>query len=156
MSLSVQPVTIKNWRELAHLRVREDQTNFVASNVYSIAESQFGYDHPEQGHWNMVPYGIYDGDVPVGFFMIGYNFSHSGPQGFIIRLMVDEQHQNKGYGTFAMNWILGHFRADERIKRIGISYDPGNDVARKLYASLGFIETGEIDHGEVIAELQTD
>jgi diamine N-acetyltransferase len=154
MSLSVQPVTKDNWRELAKLRVREDQTHFVAPNVHSIAESQFGYDHPEDGHWDMVPYGIYDGDVPVGFLMIGYNFLHPRTQGFIIRLMVDQQYQQKGYGKFGMNWILNHYRSDERIKRIGISYEPENDVARKLYASLGFVETGEIDHGEVVAELQ--
>lgn len=150
----MQPVTIKNWRELGNLKVRDDQTHFVASNIQSIAESQFGYDHPEDGHWNMAPYGIYDGDIPVGFLMIGYNYDNSKTQGFIIRLMVDEQYQGKGYGTFGMNWILDHYRRDERIRRIGISYEPDNDVARKLYASLGFVETGEIFEGEVVAELQ--
>ena len=154
MLLSIQPVTIKNWRELSNLKVREDQKNFVASNVYSIAESQFGYDHPEDGHWEMAPYGIYNGDEPVGFLMVGYNFSNPEFQGFIIRLMVDEKHQGKGYGKFGMNWILDHFRSDDRIQRISISYEPSNEVARKLYTSLGFVETGEIDHGEVIAELQ--
>ena len=154
MSLSVLPVTIKNWRELSNLKVRENQKNFVAPNVYSIAESQFGYDHPQDGHWDMVPYGIFDGDEPVGFLMIGYNMSHPRTQGFVIRLMVDEKQQGKGYGKFGMNWILDHFRKDARIQRIGISYEPDNEVARTLYASLGFVETGEIDHGEVVAELQ--
>jgi diamine N-acetyltransferase len=68
--------------------------------------------------------------------------------------MVDVQYQGKGYGRFGMNWILDHYRNDERIKRIGISYEPENEIARKFYASLGFIETGEIDNGEVVAELQ--
>ncbi|HSJ86346.1 MAG TPA: GNAT family N-acetyltransferase [Anaerolineales bacterium] len=154
MSLSIQPVTIHNWRDLSHLQVREDQKNFVAPNIYSIAESQFGYDHPEDGHWDMAPYGIYDGGEPVGFLMIGYNFSRARTQGFIIRLMVDEKYQGKGYGKFGMHWILDHFRNDERIQRIGISYEPDNEVARTLYASLGFVETGEIDQGEVVAELQ--
>lgn len=154
MSLSVQPVNINNWRELAKLKVRDDQTHFVAANVWSIAESQFGYDDPEDGHWDMAPYGIYDGDLPVGFLMLGYNLTDSNVQGYIIRLMVDEQYQGKGYGKSAMDWILEHYRNDERIRRIGISYEPHNDVARKLYASLGFVETGEIDHGEVVAELQ--
>jgi diamine N-acetyltransferase len=154
MALSIQPVTIKNWHELSDLKVRDDQKNLVAPNVYSIAQSQFGYDHPDYGHWDMVPYGIYEGDQPVGFLMIGYNFSHPRTEGFVIRLMVDEKYQGKGYGKFGMNWILDHFHEDERIQRIGISYEPENEVARKLYASLGFVETGEIDHGEVVAELQ--
>jgi diamine N-acetyltransferase len=154
MALSVQPVSKDNWRQLVKLKVREEQKHFVATNVYSIAESQFGYDHPEEGHWDMVPYGIYDDDIPVGFLMIGYNYSNQTTQGFVIRLMVDEQQQGKGYGTFGMQWILDHYRKDERVRRIGISYEPGNDVARKLYASLGFVETGEIFDGEVVAELQ--
>ena len=99
----------------------------------------------------MVPYGIYEEKLPVGFLMIGYNYTAPSEQGFIIRLMVDEKYQGRGYGRFAMNWILDLYRSDERIKAVGISYEPENDVARKLYASLGFVETGEIFEGEVVA-----
>jgi len=75
MSLTIQPVTKENWRPLAKLKVREDQTNFVAPNVYSILESHYGYDEPDgSGHWDMYPFGIYDEELPVGFFMYGYNF----------------------------------------------------------------------------------
>ena len=150
----IHPVTKENWRELAKLKVRDDQQNFVATNVWSIAESHYGFDHPQEGHWDMVPYGIYDENLPVGFLMIGYNYAYLRTQGYIIRLMVDEKYQGKGYGRFAMNWTLNHFRMNERVKAIGISYEPENDVARKLYASLGFVETGEISYGEVVAELE--
>ncbi len=44
----IRPVTKDNWRELIKLQVSEDQRRFVASNVHSIAESQFGYDEPEK------------------------------------------------------------------------------------------------------------
>jgi len=147
----IHPVTKDNWRELAKLQVREDQKGFVALNVYSIAESQFGFDHPAEGHWDMFAYGIYDAKLPVGFLMIGYNYTAPSTQGFVIRLMVDEKYQGKGYGKFAMNWILDLYRADERVKAVGISYEPENDVARKLYAALGFVETGEIYEGEAVA-----
>jgi diamine N-acetyltransferase len=151
----VRPVTKDNWRELSKLKVREDQTHFVASNVHSIAEAQFGYDDPEDGHWDMHPFGIYDDDgAPVGFLMYGYNFGAPKMQAFIIRLMVDEKHQGKGYGRFGMNWMLDCFRDDERIRNVAISYEPDNEVARKLYASLGFVETGEMIGEEVLAILQ--
>jgi diamine N-acetyltransferase len=152
MSLSVQPVTKDNWRKLASLKVREDQKGFVAPNVSSIAEAQFGYDEPDgSGHWDMYPFGIYDGDTPVGFFMYGYNFSNREFEAFIIRLMVDENYQGKGYGRFGMEQMLEIFCRDDRIHSVGISYEPENEVARKLYASLGFAETGEIYGGEIIA-----
>jgi diamine N-acetyltransferase len=154
MSINIRLVTKDNWRELGKLKVREDQQNFVAANIWSIAESQFGFDHPKDGHWDMIPYGIYDDDRPVGFLMIGYNYSHPETQGFVIRLMVDEKYQGQGYGKAGMRWILDHYRADERVQAIGISYEPDNDVARQLYASLGFVETGEIFEGEVVAVLR--
>src|ERR1041385_6154187 len=151
----VRPVTINNWRELSKLKVREDQTHFVASNVHSIAESQFGYDDPDDGHWDMYPFGIYDDNgAPVGFLMYGYNFAAPKMQAFIIRLMVDENQQGKGFGRFGMNWMLDRFREEERIKHVGISYEPDNEVGRKLYASLGFVETGEMMGDEVLAILE--
>ena len=49
--------------------MRDDQTRFVAQNIWSIAESQFGFDEPNDGHWDMFPHGIYDGvpKAPAGF-----------------------------------------------------------------------------------------
>jgi len=149
----IRPVTKDNWKELIRLRVREDQTHFVASNLYSIAESQFGDDY--EGHWDLHPFGIHDEEnTPVGFLMYGFNFAHPTQQAFIIRLMVDYQYQGKGYGRFGMERMLEIFRADPRIKVVGISYEPANEAARKLYASLGFEENGEIADGEVVALLR--
>jgi diamine N-acetyltransferase len=153
VALSIRPVTKDNWRALARLKVREDQNHFVASNVYSIAESHYGDDEPEGGHWDMFPFGIYDEDQPVGFLMYGLNFSYRKFEAFIIRLMVDENQQGRGYGKFGMQRMLEIFGPDSRIHNVGISYEPDNQVARKLYASLGFVETGEIFEGEVVAVL---
>lgn len=154
MTLAIQPVNKDNWRKLIRLKVRADQTRFVASNAHSIAESQFGFDEPGGGHWDMFPFGIFDDEVPVGFFMYGYNFPHPTFQAFIIRLMVDENHQGKGYGKYGMEKMLEIFRQDERIKSVGISYEPENEGAGKLYASLGFVETGELLEGETVAALR--
>jgi diamine N-acetyltransferase len=74
MSLEFRPVTRENWETLIDLKVREDQRDFVASNLYSIAESQFGFE--EEGHWDLFPYGIYADGKPVGFAMTGLNLNH--------------------------------------------------------------------------------
>lgn len=151
MRVSLQPVTAENWRPLIKLKVREDQSSFVASNLYSIAESQFGYE--DEGHWDFHPFGAYVDGEPVGFVMYCLNFNHSRFQAFITRLMVDEKQQGKGYGREIMRQVLDVFREKTEIKNVGISYEPHNETARKLYASLGFMEPGEILDGETLALL---
>ena len=153
MSLSIRPVTKDNWLTLIRLKVRKDQEPFVAPNVYSIAEAQFGEDS-EQGHWDAFPFGIYDDETPVGFMMVEFNFDSPKMQGFIVRLMVDERFQGKGYGQFGVEKMIEMFRAEERVKVAGVSYEPENDAARKLYAKCGFEETGEIWQGETLALLR--
>jgi len=152
MSLELRPVTVENWNSLIKLKVREDQKNFVASNLYSIAEAQFGFE--EEGHWNLLPFGLYMHDEPVGFAMTGLNYAHSHFQGLIVRLMVDEKYQGRGYGRSAMEWMLTTFRADESVHVVCITYEPDNNPARKLYASVGFEETGEFMENEVVALLR--
>ena len=153
MSLSIRPVTKDNWLTLARLKVSQDQAHFVAPNIYSIAEAQFGEDS-EQGHWDSYPFGIYDDETPVGFFMYEFNFDSPKMQGFVVRLMVDEKFQGKGYGKFGVEKMIEIFRAEERVKVAGVSYEPENDAARKLYAKYGFEETGEIWQGETLALLK--
>ena len=68
--------------------------------------------------------------------------------------MVDQSFQGKGYGRFGMEQMLDIFRANARIKTVGISYEPNNEAARKLYANLGFAETGAMMDGEVEALLR--
>ena len=151
----IRPVTKDNWRELIRLKVRDDQTHFVASNLFSIAESHFGDDY--EGHWDLYPFGIYDDEgLPVGFLMYGLNLDHPKQQAFIQRLMVDDQYKGKGYGRFGMHRMLEIFRAEKGIKSVGISYEPANEAARKLYASLGFEETGQVIGDEVLAVLQLE
>jgi len=61
----LRPVTKNNWQELIRLQVRKDQTHFVASNLYSIAQAQFGDDY--EGPWDLHPFGIYEGANRSGF-----------------------------------------------------------------------------------------
>lgn len=152
MSLEFRPVTAENWEALIDLKVRKDQQDFVASNLYSIAEAQFGAD--EEGHWDLLPYGLYADGEPVGFAMTGLNFEHPRRQGLILRLMIDERYQGKGYGREAMKGLIEMFRADARVHTVWISYAPENHAARGLYLSVGFMETGEILDGEAVAELR--
>jgi diamine N-acetyltransferase len=153
MSARYRPVDKDNWHALTKLKVRDDQTHFVAPNVYSIAQSQFGFEM-DGGRWNFHPFGMFEDETPVGFFMYALNFDGKQFQAFIVRLMVDAAHQGKGYGRFGMETMIEAFWGMEQVKEVAISYEPENDAARKLYASCGFVETGEMMGDEVQAVLK--
>ena len=140
-AISLRPVTRDNFHDVVELKVREDQKTFVAPNVYSIAESKY---YP----W-MTPEAIYAGETLVGFTMTGY--SEKDAAVWIIRLMIADGFQGKGYGREAMRQIIANLSARPDCDRILISYEPENRVAKMLYASLGFAPTGEIRYGEEVA-----
>ena len=62
------PISGENVRDILKLQVLESQRNFVAPNDMSLIEAYIALSHRGQAF----PFGIYDGDVPVGFCMIGY------------------------------------------------------------------------------------
>jgi diamine N-acetyltransferase len=143
MAVVLRPIDGRNWREAIRLSVAPEQRVFVASNVYSIAESKF---EPEA-----VPMGIYAGDTMVGFLMFGM----SGDEMWVWRLMVDHGHQRRGYGRAAMAALIDGLRAMGH-HEVFVSYKPENDVAAQLYASLGFEDTGRVEDGEIVVHLFID
>ncbi len=137
----LKPIGKDNWRIAIRLEVAPEQRMFVASNLYSIAESKF---EPQA-----VSLGIYnDDDTMVGFLMYGAPHNEM----WIWRLMVDQHYQQQGYGRAAMQAIVAALQAMGH-EEIFISYHPDNTVAAQLYADLGFAQTGRIEDGEVVVRL---
>ena len=150
--IHLEPITADNWQIAAALKVRADQDHFVASNLYSIAESQFLHREPDGTVWKQTALGIYSDETMIGFVMYAWEQIH-GWDCFISRVMLDAQQQGKSYGKAAMRALLARIEAEAGpdARDIYISYEPTNEVARKLYASVGFAETGKIIDGEVEA-----
>src|SRR4051812_18357178 len=92
MYITFRPVTWQNFSAVVGLTVTPEQVDFVSSNLYSIAEA---YLEPT---WT--PLAIYARDELVGFAMFGRD-EESG-RWWIMRYMIDAQHQGKGYGTAAL------------------------------------------------------
>lgn len=72
------------------------------------------------------------------------------------RLMIDKKYQNRGYGKQAVELALKFIRTFPcgKADYCWLSYEPENAAAKSLYASFGFIETGEKDGEEQIAVLK--
>ena len=67
--LRLEKVTGRNVWDILKLRVRDEQTNFVAGNDISIIEAYTAVT----GGGHAFPFGIYEDQVPVGFLMVGYD-----------------------------------------------------------------------------------
>ncbi|MBQ6678991.1 MAG: GNAT family N-acetyltransferase [Lachnospiraceae bacterium] len=157
--LRLEKVNGKNVWELLKLKVAEYQEDFVAPNDVSVIEAYTAVT----GNGQAFPFGIYDDDIPVGFLMIGYDVDDDWDDAPQIargnynlwRLMIDERFQGKGYGREAVRLALDFIKTFPCgcAAYCWLSYEPENDVARKLYHSFGFRETGEYDGEEVIAVL---
>jgi diamine N-acetyltransferase len=146
MAIQLRKLSRDNLFECIGLNTHEDQKEFVATNVVSIAQA---YVEPT---W--VPLAIYADDTMVGFVMYG----RDAETGFdwIIRLMIDARYQGHGYGRATMLELLPMLKQSPDSKGIKISYEPKNRTAERLYAQLGFRPTGEIEEGEVVAQLQME
>jgi ribosomal protein S18 acetylase RimI-like enzyme len=59
---------------------------------------------------------------------------------YVYDVSIDAEHRGRGYGRAAMRLAEGEARA-QGIDRIELNVFGGNDVARGLYRSLGYVET---------------
>jgi diamine N-acetyltransferase len=145
LGIILQEITRDNWLPCVRLKVAPDQEKYVASNAVSLAQSKY---EPES-----VPLAIYDGDTMVGFVMYHPEDYGLSKIWFIERLMVGQHFQGKGYGRAGMEALIARLKAIPGYNAILISFIPDNAAAQKLYVSLGFKDTGEIEEGEVVYRL---
>jgi len=158
--IELRKITWDNWEECRGLEVTDEQDDFIASNEYSLAQSYVALLNDELPPMS---YAIYNDDKMIGFTMIGsdttegdgYEYGNE-PSYYIYRFMIDKKYQNQGFGKQAMQKVLEYIKTfpQGEVAAVYLSYNPDNNVARKLYQSFGFIETGEIDDGEVVARLK--
>ena len=139
--------------DVIELTVKKEQESFIAGNEWSLVHAYVG----NKTEGAVYPFGIFDDDKAVGFLMIAYDYGEvcndpdapeiSQKNYFLWRLMIDEEEQGKGYGKKAVKLALEfvktfpHGKADY----CWLCYDKKNEVARKLYLSMGFQEISEQD-----------
>ncbi len=154
--VNLKKVTNENVWKIVKLSVNKEQENFVATNASSIIEAYV--TTPEDG--SALPFGIYDDEELIGFVMIGrFEKVIEGDPSVVLgnyclwRLMIDAKFQHKGYGKQAMKVIMDYIETMPcgKSEYCWLSYESENQVARHLYASCGFEETGEVCDEEVVA-----
>jgi diamine N-acetyltransferase len=141
-SVDLRAVDEGNWEACAALRPAAGQDRFVATVAYYLCMCHY------ERTWQ--PLAIYAGADVVGFVM--WAVDPEDGSHWIGGLVIDAERQGEGHGRAAMAALLQRFR-DAGAAEAALSYEPANERARALYASLGFRETGERAEGEVVARL---
>ncbi|WP_408072431.1 GNAT family N-acetyltransferase [Butyrivibrio sp. JL13D10] len=136
--IHLESVTRDNIEELIELSVREDQQSFVSTVAESLAQA---YVYSE----NAYPFAVYEDDILVGFIMMGY---YEVKQYYTLwKFLIDYRYQNKGYGRQALVLGLEYIKEKFNPPDIYTGVVPGNTVAKDLYKSVGFEDTGLIECG---------
>lgn len=138
MSVTLKDITRENFEELISLFVDQEQEQFVASNLYTIAQMQFKEEK--------IAKGVYVDEKAVG--LIAYDLEDYD----IWRLMIDARFQGNGYGRKAMEIVLDILRKDSRLETARTCIVVENVAMRNLIVSFGFKENGKVlryrDDGE--------
>lgn len=150
--VTLRPVDDGNREALAALAVRPDQTSFVATVTKSYADAAADpASHPRM-------WGLYADDEPVGFVMLsdGAEPIEAEPGRWpygLWRLLIDARHQGRGYGRAALDLVVGFVRSRPGATALFTSAVPGEGSPLPFYERYGFVQTGEVDEGEVVLRL---
>ncbi|MGG4663680.1 GNAT family N-acetyltransferase [Providencia vermicola] len=142
--VTLEVLTQENWENCADLQVLQEQSEFIAPNIYSIAEAQFlpGF----------VVKGICYRHKMVGMLM--YGIDPDDGNYWIYRLMVDQHHQKKGYAKQAMALLIDEIKEKniQKVPFLMVGYHTKNTNAHYFYQRVGFVFQGMADWGENLAQ----
>jgi diamine N-acetyltransferase len=144
--VSLAPVTAENWRDIARVRTTERQHAWVADVTYYLCVSAF------EDLWHSC--AVLDDGATVGHVM--WAVDPADATHWIGGLVIDTRRQGHGLGRATVEALLALWEEREPAlsgtpyTEAALSVAPGNEVARGLYHSLGFAETGEMSDGELV------
>jgi diamine N-acetyltransferase len=147
--IRLERLTRDNWEQVITLDIADEQRRFLEtpSVLHAVAEVQF---HP-----TYTAYAICDDGMTVGFVTYGH-LPEDQSKWWIPLLIIDRHHQGKGYGRAAMQTLINTVRVQAPYcQEIALNYKPENVAAERLYLSIGFEKTDEIDErGQVTMRMK--
>ncbi len=151
-----EEITNANIWKVCALEPSDEQKDFVAENIQSLAEA---YATRNEGN-NALPLAVYDDGALIGFLMIGKGTVGNADESKLIkenysiwRLMLDKRFQCRGLGKQTLDAAMGLIRTFPfgPAEKVWLSYKPENIRAREIYRKFGFVENGEMCGNEIVA-----
>lgn len=154
--IKLAEITNANIWKVCALEPFDDQKDFVAENIQSLAEA---YATRNEGN-NVLPLAVYNDESLIGFVMIGKGTVGNENESDLIkenysiwRLMIDRKYQGQGFGKQTIDAAMNLIRTFPfgEAEKVWLSYEPENIHARDIYRKYGFVENGEMCGDEIIA-----
>jgi diamine N-acetyltransferase len=142
--VTLREISADTVRAICELQVAPEQRDFVADNAVSIAQAHF-----EPKAWFRA---VYADETPVGFVMLWEN--RDDEEYFLWRFMIASDRQRRGYGARALDLVVAHVRGLPGARALMSSFVPGELGPRDFYLRYGFVETGEVEDGELVIRLE--
>jgi diamine N-acetyltransferase len=134
--IELREITKDNLDDVLSLDVSEHQKGYVSSTAASLAQA---YVYRE----TTFPFAVYADNTLVGFIMLGYYQARN--QYTLWKFLIDKKYQNKGYGKEALKQGIQYLQNTFHVKEIYTGVSIGNELAKHVYKSLGFEETGLVE-----------
>jgi len=147
MTVTLQPISLRNWLGCLRLQVHPAQRDYIAPNHVSLIQAS----HP-----HAIARAIYHDHTLVGYVMVGHFKYQAHRRWFISRILVDKRYQRQGYGRKALELVIAFLYHHHNARAVWMSYTPENAIMLKLASRLGFEPVGEASYGEVMVRLRLE
>jgi RimJ/RimL family protein N-acetyltransferase len=139
-------------RLYGRLATHPSQEAFVATVWESYADALF--PEPDDAGGPLVPWlrGVEADGEPAGFVMTAEPTA-TNPVPYLWRLLIDRRHQGRGIGRRVLALLAERYR-EQGHTAILTSWVEGPGGPEPFYRALGFVPTGDVTEGEVVARLE--
>lgn len=150
-SVELVEVNRDNFGAVTSLTTHHSQRRFVGPVLNSMADALVP---PIENGVPVTPWfrAIEADGVVAGFVMLACR-TPDFPVTVLWRLIIDRMHQRRGIGTMVLDELCTTLRAQGE-SALQVSYVPGRGSPAPLYLGYGFVPTGVVDDGEIVAELR--
>jgi diamine N-acetyltransferase len=138
-------VTRENVRDVCTLGLGARQDKMVAPAAYTVAEAHY---YAEAG--SLLRAIALDDRVVGVLWLLTEDPDHDVP--YLVRFMVDHDHQGQGVGRRAVQLLLDELRAAGH-EALELSYVPIDGGAEGFWLSCGFTPTGREHGGEKVVRI---
>jgi diamine N-acetyltransferase len=145
--VALRPAGDANREALEALRPAPGQERFINSVADAFLEAD------EEPDGRAIQFGLYDDDHLVGFVMISDEVGNpSYVAHYLWKLLIDADHQRRGYGTAALDLVAEYFRS-RGVDTMWTSATEGDGSPIPFYERYGFVRQGKTSWGEVMLRL---